>query len=99
MLRGAASHDPGMAEQRLRSASTRSIGCSSRIEVGDVETALAGGETIEDYDDGSRLVLGRSGVRPLHVVASAEREVVTVVNVYEPGPTRWDAAFREWRRS
>jgi hypothetical protein len=32
----------------------------------------------EDYDDGSRIVLGRSGVRPLHVVAADEGVVITV---------------------
>jgi Domain of unknown function (DUF4258) len=100
MRRGAAGHDPGMAEQRLRfseHAIDRML--ESEIEVDDVEAALAGGETIEDYDDGSRLVLGRSGVRPLHVVAADEDGVVTVVTVYEPDPARWDAALRERRRS
>ena len=97
---GATGHDPGMAEPRLRfseHAIDRML--ESDIEVDDVEVALAGGETIEDYDDGSRLVLGRSGVRPLHVVAAEEGGVVTVVTVYEPDPTRWDAAFRARRRA
>ena len=33
------------------------------LDVDDVEAALAEGETIEDYADGSRLLLGRAGVR------------------------------------
>ncbi len=66
------------------------------IEVDDVETALDRGETIEDYEDVSRLVLGRAGVRPLHVVvAEDEREgSCTVVTVYEPDASRWDPTFR-----
>ena len=31
------------------------------LDVDDVEAALAEGETIEDYADGSRLLLGRAG--------------------------------------
>jgi hypothetical protein len=51
------------------------------LDVDDVEAALAEGETIEDYADGSRLVLGRAGVRPVHVVVADEEPggVCTVV--------------------
>jgi uncharacterized protein DUF4258 len=69
------------------------------LDVEDVEAALSGGETIEEYEDGSRLVLGRAGIRPLHVVA-AEQEaggLCTVVTVYEPDPARWDPTFRQRR--
>jgi hypothetical protein len=69
------------------------------LDVDDVEAALAEGETIEDYADGSRLVLGRAGVRPVHVVVADEEPggVCTVVTVYEPDPARWDPTFRERR--
>jgi hypothetical protein len=67
------------------------------LDVDDVEAALAEGETIEDYADGSRLLLGRAGLRPVHVVVADEEPggVCTVVTVYEPGPTRWDPTFRQ----
>jgi hypothetical protein len=65
------------------------------VETDDVVAAVTRGETIEEYEDGSRLVLGRAGVRPLHVVlAPAEEDTATVVTVYEPSLGRWDAAFR-----
>jgi hypothetical protein len=69
------------------------------LDVDDVEAALAEGETIEDYADGSRLLLGRAGVRPVHVVVADEEPhgVCTVVTVYEPDPTRWDPTFRQRR--
>ena len=69
------------------------------LDVNDVEAALAEGETIEDYADGSRLLLGRAGVRPIHVVVADEVPggVCTVVTVYEPDPARWDPTFRERR--
>jgi hypothetical protein len=38
------------------------------LDATDVVAALASGETIEDYEDETRLVLGRSGARSLHVV-------------------------------
>lgn len=66
-----------------------------RVGVGDVESAPDDGETIEEYEDGARLVLGRSGIRPLHVVVrndpSSEEEFV--ITVYEPQTDRWDAGF------
>ena len=69
------------------------------LDVDDVEAALAEGETIEDYADGSRLLLGRAGVRPVHVVVADEEPggFCTVVTVYEPDPARWDPTFRQRR--
>jgi hypothetical protein len=66
----------------------------------DVEAVLSAGETIEEYEDGARLVLGRSGTRSLHVVV---RDDVTtgrifVITVYEPDPRLWDAALRKRMR-
>lgn len=69
------------------------------LEVGDVEGIIGGGETIEEHDDGSRLVLGRMGVRPLHVVVmdNEAEGVRIVVTVYEPDPIRWEPDFRRRR--
>jgi hypothetical protein len=70
------------------------------LDVADVEAALAGGETIEEYEDGSRLMLGRSGVQALHVVVNdvLEADATVVITVYEPDPGKWDAAFRHRRQ-
>ncbi len=66
------------------------------LDVADVEAALAACETIEEYEDQTRLVLGRSGVRPLHVVIRENEMTQTtfVITVYEPDPSRWDASFK-----
>lgn len=65
------------------------------VDVSDVEAVLETGETIEEYDDGARLVMGRAGIRPLHVVVRTElnTDEVFVITVYEPRAERWDARF------
>ena len=66
----------------------------------EVGAVLTKGETIANYPDDSpypsRLVLGWSGGRPLHVVAAynAQDNETIVVTVYEPDPATWDADFR-----
>ena len=68
-----------------------------------VISVLETGETIEDYSDdypySSRLVLGWSGARPIHVVAAmnAETDEIIVITVYEPGLDEWDNGFRRRR--
>lgn len=70
------------------------------IDEKEIRNILEKGETIEEYPDDtpfpSRLVLGWSARRPLHVVAAdnqkyGERIVVTV---YEPSPDQWDNEFK-----
>lgn len=69
------------------------------VTVEDVRHVLATGETIEEYPDDtpypSRLVLGRVGSRPLHVVFAENQpsQEIIVVTVYEPDPDRWDSDF------
>jgi hypothetical protein len=48
----------------------------------------------------SRLVLGWSGLRPLHIVitGSAADDELVVITVYEPDPLLWDSGFRRRRR-
>lgn len=70
------------------------------LDVTDVERALSSAETLEEYEDGARLVLGRAGIRPLHVVVRADEDTGTlfVITVYQPDPTIWDAGLRTRRR-
>jgi hypothetical protein len=70
------------------------------LDVADVAAAYLDGETIEEYDDGARLVLGRAGVRPLHLVVrtSTPSEMVFLITVYQPTRERWEADFRRRRR-
>jgi hypothetical protein len=69
------------------------------ITVKDVESSLAQGQVIEDYPSDipypSRLWLGYSGARPLHIVFAdnledGERIVITA---YEPDPVLWTPDF------
>ena len=71
----------------------------------DVLRVLTTGETIETYPDDtpypSRLLLGGSASRPLHVVAAenAEAHETIIVTVYEPDPLLWEPGFRRRRQT
>ena len=71
----------------------------------DVLSVLTAGETIEAYPDDtpypSRLLLGESASRPLHVVAAENSRAheTIVVTVYEPDPLLWEAGFRRRRQA
>lgn len=71
-----------------------------RIDVADVRAVVAQGEVIQAYPDDkpypSRLLLGRIGSRPLHVVVAEDRErgILIVVTAYEPDPVQWDSGFK-----
>ena len=66
----------------------------------DTAEVLENGEIIETYPNDtpypSRLMLGWSGKRPIHVVAATDtlggREIV--ITVYEPDPKRWETDFK-----
>jgi hypothetical protein len=69
-----------------------------------VRHVLAAGITIEDYPDDqpypSRLMLGWSDLRPIHVVVAynaAENEMI-VITAYEPDFDSWEPGFRERRK-
>jgi len=71
----------------------------------DVRRVLLTGQVIEEYPDDepypSRLVLGRRGARPLHVVAAdnAETGETIVITVYEPDLAHWEDGFRRRRKT
>jgi len=73
------------------------------IDVSEVLETLKTGETIARYDRdrpySSRLVLGWSGERPLHVVAAddPESDITIVITVYRPDPDMWTRDFRRRR--
>jgi len=70
------------------------------VSTEDMRSVLEQGRTIEEYEDthyAARLVLGRRGKRPLHVVAAdntADDEAI-VVTVYEPTSAQWQAGFEQ----
>ena len=66
----------------------------------EVRQVLESGDVIETYAEDvpypSKLLLGWSGRRPIHVVAAeniAGRTTI-VITVYEPDPRRWDQGLR-----
>ena len=69
----------------------------SEIEVRHV---IAPEEIVEDYPNDtpypSRLVLGWSGRRPIHVVVAdnVDDQENIVITVYEPDPAEWQADFK-----
>ncbi len=74
-----------------------------QISQDDVRHVLATGDVIDSYPEDSpylsRLVLGWTGSRPLHVVVAFTREASeqVVITVYEPNSTQWDREFRRRR--
>ncbi len=71
-----------------------------RIGAEEVRHILTAGEVIENYPDDlpfpSRLVLGWSGTRPLHVVAADNpmAQETIIITVYEPDPAEWQPDFK-----
>ena len=71
-----------------------------RISKEEVAHVLATGETIQAYPTDkpfpSRLILGWSGTRPIHVVAAdnTEDQETIVVTVYQPDAVEWQADFK-----
>jgi hypothetical protein len=75
-----------------------------QISESDVRYILDTGEVIEDYPDDtpypSRLVLGWSESRPLHIVAADNpiAQETIVITVYEPDPNKWDSDLRKRKK-
>jgi hypothetical protein len=73
------------------------------ISEDDVRQALSTGKIIETYPEDkpypSRLVLGWTGSRPIHIVAAdnVDQSVTIIITVYEPDLDRWGPGF-EMRR-
>lgn len=74
------------------------------VTLADVRQVVDSGEVIENRPDDlpypSRLLLGRVGDRPLHVVVADDRpgDAAIVVTVYEPDPALWAPGFRRRRK-
>ena len=41
------------------------------------------------------MILGNSGERALHVVASIDEELVYIITAYAPSPEKWEA---DWKK-
>ena len=75
-----------------------------RISKEEVRQVVATGETIETYPTDkpfpSRLILGWSGSRPIHVVAADDASVqeTIIVTVYQPDLEEWESGFKRRTR-
>ena len=75
-----------------------------RFTVENVRWARSAGEIIEEYPSDkpypSRLVLGWSGSRPVHVVVADDTvdDELVVITVYEPDPALWSDDLRRRRK-
>jgi hypothetical protein len=68
------------------------------ISTSEVERVIAEGEIVEDYPEDvrgpSRLMLGSSEGRPIHVVCSPKDEYLAIITAYVPDPSQWSPDFR-----
>ncbi|PJF26427.1 MAG: hypothetical protein CUN53_07885 [Phototrophicales bacterium] len=69
------------------------------ISLDDVREVVAHGEVIRVYPADkpfpSRLILGWTGKRPIHVVAADNDEQnIIIITVYEPDPDLWETDFK-----
>ena len=75
-----------------------------RISEEEVKQGVATGETIDTYPTDkplpSRLILGWSGSRPIHVVAAddALAQETIIVTVYQPDIQEWESEFKRRKR-
>lgn len=71
-----------------------------KITSEEVKHVLTAGETIETYPTDrpfpSRLILGWSATRPLHVVAADDEQAreTIIVTVYQPNLDEWEQGFK-----
>ena len=68
------------------------------ISVDDIQYVFRTGEIIEQYPDDkpfpSCLILGCSGERALHVVASIDDDLVYIITAYPPSPEKWESNWK-----
>ena len=68
------------------------------INIEDIQFVFRTGEIIEQYPDDipfpSCLILGYSGERALHVVASIDDDLLYIITAYAPSPGKWEADWK-----
>lgn len=68
------------------------------IKISDIEEVIRTGEIIEYYPEDfpvpSCLILGTSGKRKIHVVASVMDGMIYLITAYVPDPLRWDSDLK-----
>ena len=73
---------------------TRKRMLERNIKIREVREAINNGSIIEEYIDDkplpTYLIYGETAnLRPIHVVVGVDEEVIAIITVYEPDPTKW----------
>lgn len=68
------------------------------ISIDDIRYVFNSGEVIKQYPEDtpfpSCLIMGYSGERVLHVVASIDEGLIYIITAYAPSPDKWEADWR-----
>lgn len=68
------------------------------LSIDDICNAIDNGEIIEDYPEDypfpSCLILGNTGGRNIHLVASIDEDIIYLITAYEPDQTKWESDLR-----
>jgi len=68
------------------------------ISIDDICNAIDNGEIIEDYPEDypfpSCLILGKSGRRVIHLVASIDDGLIYLITAYVPDPMKWESDWK-----
>lgn len=68
------------------------------ISIDDIQHVFRSGEIIEQYPDDtpfpSCLIMGYSGERVLHVVASIDAGFIYIITAYAPNPEKWESNWK-----
>lgn len=71
------------------------------ISINEISNAIASGEIIRQYEDDhpfpSSLILGSSGEKILHIVASIDEDMIYLITAYVPDPLKWNEDYRTRR--
>lgn len=72
-----------------------------KISLEKVRAAVGQGDVLEDYSaempEPSRLLMGKQGARPFHIVAAETDTQTTIITVYLPAPEKWKQDARSRR--
>lgn len=68
------------------------------ISISDVSAAINSGEIIEQYPDDypfpSCLILGKSGEKIIHIVASIDDGIMYIITAYIPSVKKWEQNWK-----
>ena len=86
------------AESKVLTQHSRKRFAERGIHIEDILFAFRAGQIIEQYPDDkpfpSCLILGYSGERALHAVASIDEDLIYIITAYAPSPEKWESDWK-----